>query len=130
MATAVAKSPQPDAELVEPSAWATRQAAPGRIELAVDDRAGQRPRSAEEHHRDPVAAGDDTVQGQHVAELPAADLAEAREQDPPQREEGQVVPDHERGLEPERAAQRQARAQVRREQGARELERGSQPRHR
>jgi len=100
-----------------------------RVELGIADRAGQIANPAREHDRRAVARRDDTEERQDVVRAPTPDLTEALEQEPPDREEGQVVQAHEGRLQPERAAQRQARTQVHHHERAREADRAKQTCH-
>jgi len=101
-----------------------------RVQVALHDRAGQQARAAGQRHRQTEARRDDTKQRQHVLDPPAAERLEAVEDDPPGGEEREVVAEHEHGLQPERAPEREARAQVRHCQRAREAQIGAELRHR
>ena len=102
MPTPVARSPQPEATLRRGHGLQQHRLGldQQRVELAVDDRAREIAHAAAKHDRRGRSRSATTPKSvSHVAERPAADLAEALEQDPPDREEGQVVDDHERGLQ-------------------------------
>ena len=97
-----------------------------RVEIAVLDRERQVAHPVGEHDRDAERRRQLPLEQGEVAQVPAADVGEAREEDPPRAEPQQVVPEHEEHLHPERRAHRPRGAQVGAEQRHEEGQRRAQ----